>query len=414
MAAHILLDARKLGDFGIGVYIENLVHGLVQLQEEGKIEIKLSLLVPPALLEPGAPVGMQEFVASMDGKVQFVKETSEKYSLSEFFLLPFRQRKALREADLYHSPHYTLPFFLGIPAVVTIHDVIHLTRPESRIQRFFAYRMIKSAVKRAAHLISVSEESVRRLTETVGTVKTPMTVTSNALQEGFEVLPRSEVSDYLRQNGYRMGEYCLFVGNERPHKGFTELLHAWADLLLHSWGGINVPELIAVGERYSSISYDLVQDLGLKQKVRFVGRVPRELLTHLYNGAQAVIVPSKEEGFGLVALEALACGVPVVCTPHASFREVCGDCAWYARDFTGDAIAAAVRNALTNVELRQAKVEEGLDRVLRFTRAASAEKTCQVYETVLREQWGETKGHPGLNIVFRNEEQAPQRFKKYR
>jgi glycosyltransferase involved in cell wall biosynthesis len=398
VAAHILLDARKLSDFGIGIYIENLVRGLVELQEKGRVDLQLTLLVPPYFLEAGAPVGVQQIIADLAGRVAFVGESARKYSLSEYFLLAKRQRKHLLEANLYHSPHFTLPFFLGVPSVVTIHDVIHVTLPEGVRHRVFASPLIRSAAYRADHIISVSEASAAKIKETCPRLSVPITVIGNALQEGIEVRPRHTFEQFLKEQFGVTEEYCLFVGNERPHKGFAELAQAWA-LLARSWGGVeNVPTLLAVGNRYSSTAHDIVKKLSLESKVKFLGYVTREALCCLYNGARLVVAPSREEGFGLVPLEALASGVPVLCTPHASYREVCADCAWYSDDFSPEAIARAVEHVLSDEVQRRRKVELGLERIRKYSRVAVAEQTCEVYAQVLerRQQLG------GKPMVFRS------------
>ena len=383
MSVHLILDARKLGDFGIGIYIENLVHGLLDLQDSGRIELDLSLLIPPHFLEGGATLSVQQLLSSIDRRVEFIKENSGKYSLSEYLLLPFRQRRHLQLADIYHSPHFTLPYFLGIPKVVTIHDVIHINRPENMLHRLLAPQLIKSALKRADHVISVSAASAEKIREAVPSSGTPITIVANALQPGIEVMPRSEVSAFLEQQEFGQRDYCLFVGNDRPHKGFTELMAAWARLL-QRWGDMRpLPDLVVVGDRFGAAAHDTVRQFGLERRTHFTGCVLRHELCALYNGAKAVIAPSREEGFGLVALEALACGVPVICTPHASYREVCGDAAWYSQDFGAEAIARAVDYALSNELQSKKKILAGLERIQSFSRTAAAEGTCEVYEQVL-------------------------------
>ncbi len=383
MSAHIILDARKLGDFGIGIYIENLVRGLLDLQDSGRIDLDLSLLVSPHFLEAGAPLGVQQFLSQVDRRVILLCERAGKYSLSEYFLLALRQRRSLKEADIYHSPHFTLPFFLHIPSVVTIHDIIHVTRPENISHRLFAGLMIRSAARRADHIISVSEASARRIREMSGALSAPIAVVANALAPGIEVLPRKEVAAFLEKHEFGKREYCLFVGNDRPHKGFTELAAAWARLV-GRWGDLRqLPDLVVIGDRFGAGAHDTIRQFGLERRTHFLGCVSRQELCLVYNGARAVIAPSREEGFGLVALEALACGVPVVCTPHASYREVCGEAAWFAHDFGAEAIARAVDAALTDDLERHKKVEAGLERIQFFSRTAAAEKTCEVYERVL-------------------------------
>lgn len=384
MSVSVLLDARKLGDFGIGVYIENLILGLLDLQIRKCADLKLSILVPPYFIEAAAPIWVQELAAKLDPYIKMIPEPAKKYSFDEYFLMAKRQEKLLDLVDVYHSPHWTLPFFLKCPAVVTIHDIIHVTRPENIYHRLFAKSLIASAVKRASHIISVSEGSAHKLVEIVGDFSTPITVTANALQQGFEVKSKGEVKRFLAKYNFNGGKYCLFVGNDRPHKGFVELLEAWKILINENDSGIDVPALVVVGDRYDDQVKRLVSEYGLESKVFFVGWQDKSDLVYFYNGAKLVIVPSREEGFGLVALEALGCGVSVVCTPHASFREVCDDCAWYSQDYLPASLARVVKQALNNCDISTSKIERGLARVQKFTREACARATCSVYEEVLQ------------------------------
>ena len=130
----ILLDARKLGDGGIGVYIENLVDGLLKLEDKGRAKPRISLLLPPEFFEDstlsthfktnGQGALMRSCQLRWLGRVRFIADRSPKYSLREFFLMGYCQKQECKEHDIFHSPHFTLPYFLGLPAVVTIHDMI--------------------------------------------------------------------------------------------------------------------------------------------------------------------------------------------------------------------------------------------------------------------------------------------------
>ena len=115
----------------------------------------------------------------------------------------------------------------------------------------------------------------------------------------------------------------------------------------------------------------------------FVGDVPLTDLNVLYHGAHAVVVPSLEEGFGLVALEGMAAGVPVVCTPENSLKEVCENCAWYSEDPFPESLAHAMIAALTQRDVAEAKIAEGSIRAQLFSKELVARMTYAVYEDVL-------------------------------
>ena len=328
-------------------------------------------------------------------QVTYLCECAPKYSLREYFWLGIHQRKLLREADVYHSPHFTLPYFLGLPSVVTIHDVIHYSHPESFYHRPIAQKMIRSALRRADHIITVSEDSARHIRGLADNLKAPVSVIPNSLRPNLERKSAEDVSQFLRRE-FATHEYCLYVGSERAHKGFPELLDAWIELSKDKTLE-RCPDLIVVGKQFTA-ARDRVQELKLDGVVRFFGEVSLDKLAMLYSGASAVVVPSKVEGFGLPALEGMGMGVPVICAPIPSLREVCDDAAIYAEDNSGHSLANAVRRLMQNDQLAAQKVQLGLRRAQQFSIEECALKTWHVYEQVLgRPRFQPKDSNDGIN-----------------
>ena len=381
-----IIDARKLGDGGIGVYLENLVSGLLSLKGTGA-PIDLTLL-----LEPRRIVGLRseegtdwiyDRLRHWRGAVEFVEEPAGKYSLGEYFGLATRQRSVLDNADIYHSPHYTLPFRLNVPSVITVHDVIHLTNPETVYHRPIARALIRSAIERASHVITVSHASLARLIKALGYSPTPMSVVPNALRDGMGPLPASDVQPILARFG--IGQpYGLFVGDDREHKNLPGLLEAWTLVVSRLRAKIvEEPKLVIVSSRIRPETRALIADLGLTDSVVILESVSPLELCALFNGSHIVVVPSFEEGFGLVALEGMACGVPVICSPNSSLKEVCEGCAWYAESPSASALAETILFVLLNPDDCVEKVREGLSRVRSFSTESVAQMTYAVYQDVL-------------------------------
>ncbi len=425
MIPKVLIDARKLGDGGIGVYIENLVDGLLLLNEKGSAKSEISLLVsgnlfysssgelkknsvPASYRSSGLGSIIDTIRLRWEGKVNFILETAAKYSLSEYFFLPHRQKKELLAHDIYHSPHYTLPFNLNIPKVVTIHDLIHLSHPENFYHRPVASFLIRSAVKRADQIITVSKESCRQLKEFIGDLTVPISIVPNALRANMFKRTSNEVADFKKRE-FLTRPYCLYVGSDRPHKGFSDLISSWVELqkstLLEQ-----CPDLIVVGKSFNKVR-DRVQELGLDAVVRFFGEVSTERLEILYSGASAVLVPSRVEGFGLPALEALGMGVPVICANIPSLKEICEDAAYFVENTnalgTGCYIASepsisnsgtkesvsfveAVANVLNNPEEAKVKTRLGLKIAAKYSIEECALKTWKIYQNVILKKQGKT------------------------
>jgi alpha-1,3-rhamnosyl/mannosyltransferase len=124
--------------------------------------------------------------------------------------------------------------------------------------------------------------------------------------------------------------------------------------------------------------------LGLENVIRFLGPVPEEDLPALYAGAALFVFPSLYEGFGLPALEAMACGVPVVCSNISSLLEVCGDATLYFDPTDVKAIAQALGRALAAPDLQAELRERGLARAAQFSWERTAQETLRLYREVLK------------------------------
>ncbi len=317
----VLLDARKLGDGGIGTYLENLIDGALELRDE----LSLTLLVSTG-----------SKAKARWPEISTVEYPAGKYSLKELFLFSWHYRKILLEHDLFHVPHYTLPFFIPIPTVVTIHDAIHVTHPDTVFHKIFGYLYIYSALKRANRVITVSEASKAVLQRIF---PREIEVIPNALKKSVWKISKEQVQGFLKEKNLPT-QYLLFVGSDRPHKGFKELCDALSILRLSNDSRTKDFALVVIGNRYSDRDA-LEREFG--ERIRFLGEVSEDDYIYILNGAVALIVTSKEEGFCLPALEALACEVPVISTPIPAVREVCGAGAVYAKGFSSGEIAENIR-----------------------------------------------------------------------
>lgn len=375
----ILLDGRKLGDGGIGVYIQNLVDGLILERTRG-FPLEITLIVPESL-----SASCTTTVEGWKGQLKLVRDSAKKYSSDEYLMMPRRLRSVINECDVYHSPHYTLPAQFrknsllpfrkrSIPSVVTIHDAIHLMAPESFSQRFFGSLLIRSAVRRAHHVITVSAASLSRLSRLFPGVA--ISVVPNALAKGIGLKSWAEVQRVVQQ--FELSQpYVVFVGSDRPHKGFVELIEALS--MIEDFK----PMVVVVGDRFSDAAKLFAANkLGAK-RLRFVGSVSQADLAAFYNGARAVMVPSRIEGFGLVALEALAAGAPLVCSPELSLREIANNCAWYADSFSAEDFSIAIKRCFEERELAEEKATQGIIQAREFSCERVAAGHLQAYIGVL-------------------------------
>lgn len=374
---HVVLDARKLGDGGIGVYLENLIAGLLEVAENRSSKFFLSILVESEKAVTGS---LRNCLDRFSSLVQIVEDRTAKYSFSEYFLLPLRHRRLLKSASLFHSPHYTLPFFLPLPAVLTVHDCIHVTHPDTVLHQLLGRYLLRSALKRATRIIAVSEASRRSLSTIFSLSRTQSVVIPNALREEFWQLDAEDTAITLAETALAPG-YFLFVGSERPHKGFRRLLLALR--LLRDARATESIRLVAVGSRFGEAAQRWIKEFDLDEQVTFVGAVSTAHLVALYDGARAVCIPSDEEGFGIMVLEAFSRSVPIVATPVPALLELAGPEAWFAHDFSPAAFSAAVIEMLEHDEERKRRVASGRVKVQKFSRQEIAQQTMNIYEQIM-------------------------------
>jgi len=297
------------------------------------------------------------------------------YGLSQH--LNHARRVTAAGLDLYHMPHFDVPYLYRGPLVVTIHDLIHLLFPEHSTKSFskiYARFQIGRAVKQARRIITVSENSRRDIErlfpEAVGRTR----VLYPAAGPQFRVMTAEEKAPVLARHGLAPG-YILYVGNLRGSKNTPRLLKAYAAARA---AVKELPPLVLAGlNTYSQY------DAGWPEGVRYVGQVPGSDLPALYGSASMFVFPSIYEGFGIPPLEAMACGTPVVVSNAASLPEVCGPAGVYVDPKSEASIAAAIQDLWLSPSRRAALSARGIERARRFSWNTFAEGTWKVYEEAL-------------------------------
>ncbi|HXK15421.1 MAG TPA: glycosyltransferase family 1 protein [Gaiellaceae bacterium] len=252
--------------------------------------------------------------------------------------------------ELSHFQH-ALPLGLRGPSVVTIHDLHFEHDPAvmGRLDRMTFKFVVPRAVRKADHVLAVSERTKRDIVELYGVSPEKVTVTPHGVDPAF-----------ARGDGSHDG-YLLFVGAVQARKDPLAALAA-AD-------AAGVP-LVVVGPEKEP---ELARELRARgADVR--GWVEKPELAELYRRAGALILPSRYEGFGVPALEAMASGTPVVLSDDEALREVAGDAGIYGE------LADGVRRALAE---RERFARAGLGRAALFTWEESARRTADVYRQVL-------------------------------
>lgn len=349
------IDARLMGETGVGRYIRNLIAELAVIDNTDSYVV----FVRDANWQPPNERWTRRIV-----DVPW-------HSVTEQLVMPWIL--ARERLDLVHIPYFNVPIFYPGSCIVTIHDltILHfdtgkattLPFPLYRLRRL-GYRIVLSVgLARAKRIIAVSQATKQELIDHFRLDPEKIVV----MYEGIDKKLKIQKEKRLIQN-----PYFLYVGNAYPHKNLETLMQAF---------GHNTEKLVLVGKDdyfYKKIK-NLVHTMKLENKVIFFGQADDEQLANLYHNAIALVFPSLMEGFGLPGLEAMAHGIPVLCSDIPVFHEIYGESAVYFNPKNDADIAAKLKKILTTNELRERLVESGFSRMQRFSWHRLAEQTLNVY-----------------------------------
>ena len=286
--------------------------------------------------------------------------------------------------DVIHCTDFIPPFYYSGPSVITVHDLAFLLYPHFLTRRSASYYgLIDRAVRQATHIIAVSQATKRDLIRLTGTPEHKITVIYEAAEPIYYPIHDQEVLARIHAKYHLPEQYVLFVGTIEPRKNLPTLIRAFQGLVQRYKAQA---DLVIVGKQgwlYDDV-YRLVEELGLEERVHFLGRVPTADLPHLYNASQALVLPSYYEGFGLPPLESMACGVPVVVSNTPALSEVVGDAALRVAPEDEEGLTVAMWRFLTDDTLRADMAAKGLKRVKCFSWERTAQETLEVY----RQVWG--------------------------
>jgi alpha-1,3-rhamnosyl/mannosyltransferase len=366
----IAIDARKLGDFGIGSYLRGLIGGLARLD----LDHRYLLLARPE--------GRAE-LPELPERFAWIEETAPAYSLRELVAVARRARRA--GASLLHCPHYVVPALPGCPVVVTIHDAIHLTHPEylpGPLALAYARAMLPRAARLARRVIAVSETAAAELAAELGVERSKIAVVHSGVDDAFRTpLGAGELRAVLAPLGLTPG-YLLFVGNPKPHKNLPRLLAAYARLAAERGA---LPPLAIAGARGADLARiaRLARRAGVADRVRLIGYLPHASLPALYAGALALLFPTLAEGFGLPIAEAMASGTPALVSDLPVHRETAGEAAFVVAPREVEAIARGIARLVDDPALRARLAHAGRLRAERFRWEETARRTLAVYREAM-------------------------------
>ncbi|MFA6098570.1 MAG: glycosyltransferase family 1 protein [Patescibacteria group bacterium] len=368
------IDARFYGSFGkgLGRYTEKLITHLENLDEKNEYYIFLR---------------KENWASFQSAKSNFRKVLADYrwYSLSEQIFLPLKIWSY--HLDVMHFPHFNVPLLYFGRFVVTIHDLIITKYPTQRattlgpilykIKQFGYKVIIRSAVKKARKIITVSQYTKSELMKYFNITADKILITHEAVEPPSENF-RSE--EFVLSK-YRIKKpFILFVGNVYPHKNIEGLLRAFKKILEKN----QEYYLVLVGKDdyfYKKIKREVAFN-DLEQKVIFTGFVTDEDLPGLYKNAKIYAFPSFCEGFGLPALEACSYGLPVAASNNSCLPEILGKAAVYFDPYNVDNMAEVISKLLNSESLIEKLRKLGIKKSKEYSWDRLAKSTLELYNSI--------------------------------
>ncbi|CAI2415505.1 Glycogen synthase [Serratia ficaria] len=319
--------------------------------------------------------------------VQGLRRWAQKNRLaSELYRVatPWLKTYALKKHPdaIYHSPNFYLPPNVD-RCLATFHDLSVFTWPQchpaERVR--FMQKELLLTIKRADILITDSEFTRHELAEYFNLPLSKVYAAQLASSGNFYPRVVEDITPVLAPLGLRVGQYCLFTGSIEPRKNIETLLDAYERL--PSALRLAVPLVISGFKGWSSGSlhqrFERAENAGW---LRYLGYTKSVELPYLFAGARSFLFPSLYEGFGLPVLEAMASGVPVVCSNSASLPEVVGDCALMCAAKDVETLTELIKKSIEDEIWREEARIKGLDRAKHFSWQRCAQETIHAYQQV--------------------------------
>jgi glycosyltransferase involved in cell wall biosynthesis len=369
------IDARLWNETGVGRYIRNLVWQLSEIDTKNEYV----LFVGKGYRVSGIGDG--------DSRFRIVETSIRWHSVEEQVKFPAVLEK--EKLDLVHFPYFAIPIFYNKPFVVTIHDLIihHFPTGEASTHHPLVYHgkrlgyeyIMKRAAQKSRKIITVSNATRQEIVDHLGTAPEKIVVTYEGVDEDL----KSKIKIQNSKIQFKSQKYFLYVGNAYPHKYLERLLLAFEEISLKH----RDISLVLVGKKdffYKRLE-KRIAELGLADTIQILQDVSDFDLQSLYRNAQAVVLPSLMEGFGLPAVEAMANLQKLIVSDIPAFREICGSAGIYFDPNDTKSLVEKLQEVLENPEDRMYldKIKDGINRLENFSWENMAKQTLAVYKSAV-------------------------------
>jgi glycosyltransferase involved in cell wall biosynthesis len=378
---------------GSGQYTQHLVRAMAQVDPDCAYVLYTRDAEPAANAHAGNPPSETLRGRFADAGVHALRTpfTRRWDNLDKLWFEQVAFPCACRQAavDVCHVPYFASPFCSTRPTVVTVHDLIPLLLPAYRgsvAVRAYTH-LVCAAARRADRIITDSLASRDDIVRHLRVPPERVHVAYLAADPACRRVVDAEALQAVRSKYGLPDTYLLYLGGFDQRKNLQSLLRAYQRA--RRTLGEEAPPLVVAGRLPAADTplfpdpRRMAREVGVERHVRFPGWIAEADKPALYSMALAFVFLSLYEGFGLMPLEAMSCGTPVLAANSSSLPEIVGPGGLLVGPQDVDGAAAGMVGLLRDTALRQRLGQQGLRQAARFDWKRTAEQTRQVYELAM-------------------------------
>jgi len=359
----LYIDGLFYKGSGIGRYYESLT------KEFAKRGIKIYTCVPNTL--------RNDFEKDFSNipNIEPIFVDFGKFSLKGFFVQSRILKQLEDKVDLFFYPHINLPYYVPKNTIVTIHDLIPLTRfwDRNELKRKIFIFYLKRALKYSTKIITISNTVADELRKNFKGINKKIEVIYEFVDDKFT--NQNQICYCIVDN-----PYILFIGNRRKHKNLSLLIKAFTIIKE------KIPHylVIAGGKDKEKDEVDiLVEDLNIQERVIQLIKPSDEVIISLYKFADLFVFPSLLEGFGLPPLEAVSLGCPVILSDTPILREIFGEAGFYFNPHSEEDLAKAILKVISDEEFKIGLLERQKERLKIFDKDRIIDQYISLFERII-------------------------------
>ncbi len=291
----------------------------------------------------------------------------------------------LEHTDIFFIPNLNfIALSKKCQKIITIHDLSYEISPHFfSHKRQWWHKIInpRQLIANCDKIIAVSQNTKNDLINLYKIPDTKIKVINSGIDQ--QLYKKIEKDDYhfaeITKRYQLPKQFIFFLGTLEPRKNVESLIEAFNQLKKRP--EFKNLELVLAGEKgwhYQNI-FKLIEKSPYKKQIKYLGYIPKAEKPYLYNLAELFIFPSYYEGFGLPALEAQACGTPIIASLNSSFPEILADSAFLVASDNLTELSQAISQVLSQPELKQNLIHKGFENAKRFSWAKTAEQTLKLF-----------------------------------